>query len=103
MSWKVRSIINNLHLQAGSEYYDAICNVADKKQLYSWSKTAIKCYIFGNIIISMDTININPKTIIFWWYKNNIKLNSLNASKYKYTSIINNNIFKCDSNCLWII
>ena len=35
MSGKVRPIINNLKLQAGSEFYDVICNVADKKQLYS--------------------------------------------------------------------
>ena len=35
---KVRPIINNLQLQAGNKYYDVICNVADKKQLYSAQK-----------------------------------------------------------------
>ena len=42
---KVRPIINNLQLQAGNKYYDVICNVAEKTQLYSGSKTSIKCYI----------------------------------------------------------
>ena len=48
LSGKVRPIINNLQLQAGNKYYDVICNVADKKQLYSGSKTSIKCYIKKN-------------------------------------------------------
>ena len=83
---KIRPIINNLQLQAGNKYYDVIWNVTDKKQLYSGSKTSIKCYIkrtidvntqcrlysygnvtitsnskdiFGNIVISTEVININ--------------------------------------------
>ena len=112
---KVRPIINNLQLQAGNKYYDVIWNVTDKKQLYSGSKTSIKCYIkrtidvntqcrlysywnvtitsnskdiFGNIVISTEVININIKTMesFFWWYKNNINPCSWNASKYKLIS-----------------
>ena len=100
----------------------------NKKKLYSGSKTSIKCYIkrtidvnnqcrrysdgniaiisnskdiFGNIATSTEVINIKPIQSSFC--KNNIRPFSWNTSKYKYTNIINNIIFKCDSNYLWII
>ena len=87
LSGKVRPIISNLKLKAGSDIYDVQCNIADKIQLYKSSKKQIKCYIpksintniecnlqnneititsysgdlFGNINISTDTVNVNVK------------------------------------------
>ena len=84
---KVRPIISNLTLQCGTETYEVKCDVADKKQLYKDTRTNIKCYIertinediecrlnkenvtitsdtediFGNIVISTDSINIKPE------------------------------------------
>ena len=107
LSGKVRPIINNLKLQAGSEFYDVICNVADKKQLYSGSKTSIKCYItrtidvntqcrlysenvtitsdskdiFGNIVISTDAININIKPTQSSFGDTKIILNSVHETQ----------------------
>ena len=101
LNGKVRPIISNLKLQGGTFIYDVKCDVADKKKLYKNSRTSIKCYIektinentscnlikdnvsitsdsgdiFGNIIISTETINIKPKPPTF--PKTQIQLNSI--------------------------
>ena len=82
----VRPYISNLKLKGGNEIYDVKCDVAAKIQLYNNYRTKIKCYIpktinentycnlirdnvtitsdsedlFGNAIISTETINIKP-------------------------------------------
>ena len=91
LNGKVRPIISNLKLRGGEEAYDVKCDVADKKQLSKSSKTTIKCYIpraistatqcnlvnegvnitsdsgdiFGNVVISTETVNIKPTASSF--------------------------------------
>ena len=87
----MRPIISNLKLRGGEEAYDVKCDVADKKQLSKSSKTTIKCYIpraistatqcnlvnegvtitsdsgdiFGNVVISTETVGIKPTASSF--------------------------------------
>ena len=90
MNGKVRPIISNLKLKAGTTNYDVKCDISDKIQLYKNSATKVKCYIsntintntacslinqdnsvtitatngdlFGNIIIDTGTLNVNPSS-----------------------------------------
>ena len=102
LNGKVRPFISNLQLKGGEETFDVKCDVADKKQLYKSSKTTIKCYIpksistttqcnlinngnvtitsdsgdiFGNVVISTETVNVKPTASSFG--NTNIKLNSI--------------------------
>ena len=88
---KVRPIINNVTLQAGSQNHNVTCNVAEQLQLYANQRVPIKCYIqqtinsntecrlisegvsistdcgdlFGNVYIDSNSVTIKPAAPTF--------------------------------------
>lgn len=116
LSGKVRPIINNLKLKTENDkIYDIQCDITDKIQLYTNSKTKVKCYIsktiysdvscnlikqesnpvsitadngdqFGNIIIDTESINIKP--ISSTYGNTQIKLNKIIGNEITINIIV---------------
>ena len=124
LSGKVRPIISNLILEGGSQTYNVICNVADKLQLHSGIKTQIKCYInrtiststecrlrnegvmitsdsedvFGNIVISTDSVNIKVKPEAADFGNTQIKLTSVIGTQVNINIVVSSTTIYSSAN-----
>ena len=115
LSGKVRPNISNLKLKVGDTLtYNVSCDIVDKIQLNKNSKNKIKCYIpnsistttncnllngdvsitatngdiFGNIIISTDSINVNVKPIAPNYGDTTIELVTIIGTEIKINLIV---------------